>query len=56
MLSIVSGYAQQVGCELQEVKFWNEVDEVMQSISRDEKSLVGSDFYVHVDEGNRVDS
>ena len=39
MFSVVSGYAPQVGSELEEKeKFWNEVDEVMQSIPRYESS------------------
>ena len=33
MFNIVSGHAPQVGCLLEEKeKFWNEVDELMQSI------------------------
>ena len=35
MFNVVSGYPPQV-CKL-EVKFWSEVDEVMQSIPRDEE-------------------
>ena len=31
MLNVVSGYASQVGCQLEEMEtFWNEMDEVMQ--------------------------
>ncbi|KAK2893531.1 hypothetical protein Q8A73_016015 [Channa argus] len=36
MFNVVSGYAPQVGCELEEKeKFWSELDEVMQSIPRE---------------------
>ena len=38
MFNVVSGYAAQVGCELEErEKFWSEVDEVIQSIPRDKR-------------------
>ncbi|KAE8278057.1 hypothetical protein D5F01_LYC23887 [Larimichthys crocea] len=47
MFSVVSGYAPQVGCELEEKeKFWLDFDEVMQSIPRSER--VGADFNGHV--------
>ncbi|KAK3558030.1 hypothetical protein QTP86_006358 [Hemibagrus guttatus] len=36
MLNVVSGYAPQVGCELEEKeRFWSELDEVMESIPTD---------------------
>ncbi|KAK3554809.1 hypothetical protein QTP70_033843 [Hemibagrus guttatus] len=36
MLNVVSGYAPQVGCELEEKeRFWSELDEVMESIATD---------------------
>ncbi|KAK2899776.1 hypothetical protein Q8A73_012905 [Channa argus] len=36
MFNVVSGYAPQVGCELEEKeKFWSQLDEVMQSIPRE---------------------
>ncbi|KAK3520421.1 hypothetical protein QTP70_024172 [Hemibagrus guttatus] len=45
MLNVVSGYAPQVGCELEEKeRFWSELDEVMESIPTG-----------HVGEGNRGD-
>ena len=54
MLIFISGYAPQVGCEFEEKeKFWNELDEVMQNIPRDERVLIGADFNVHVGAGNR---
>ncbi|KAK3531663.1 hypothetical protein QTP70_025893 [Hemibagrus guttatus] len=56
MLNVVSGYAPQVGCELEEKeKFWNELDEVMESIPTGERVVVGADFNGHVGEGNRGD-
>ncbi|KAK2896145.1 hypothetical protein Q8A73_015633 [Channa argus] len=56
MFNVVSGYAPQVGCELEEKeKFWSELDEVMQSIPRGERVVIGADFNGHVGEGNRGD-
>ncbi|XP_067359512.1 craniofacial development protein 2-like [Channa argus] len=56
MFNVVSGYAPQVGCELEEKeKFWSELDEVMQSISRGERVVIGAEFNGHVGEGNRGD-
>ncbi|KAK3517159.1 hypothetical protein QTP86_003882 [Hemibagrus guttatus] len=50
MLNVVSGYAPQVGCELEEKeRFWSELDEVMESIP------TGADFNGHVGEGNTGD-
>ncbi|KAK3531340.1 hypothetical protein QTP70_018141, partial [Hemibagrus guttatus] len=56
MLNVVSGYAPQVGCELEEKeKFWSELDEVMESIPTGERVVIGADFNGHVDEGNTGD-
>ncbi|KAK3544873.1 hypothetical protein QTP86_027547 [Hemibagrus guttatus] len=56
MLNVVSGYAPQVGCELEEKeRFWNELDEVMESIPTGERVVIGVDFNGHVGEGNRGD-
>ncbi|KAK3570383.1 hypothetical protein QTP86_019253 [Hemibagrus guttatus] len=56
MLNVVSGYAPQVGCELEEKeRFWSELDEVMESIPTDERVVIGTDFNGHVGEGNRGD-
>ncbi|KAK3541754.1 hypothetical protein QTP86_002760 [Hemibagrus guttatus] len=56
MLNVVSGYAPQVGCELEEKeRFWNELDEVMESIPTGERVVIGADFNGHVGEGNRGD-
>ena len=46
---VVSGSDPQIGSELEEKeKFWKEVDEVMQSISGDERVVIGADFNGHV--------
>ncbi|KAK3571349.1 hypothetical protein QTP86_008270 [Hemibagrus guttatus] len=56
MLNVVSGYAPQVGCELEEKeRFWSELGEVMASIPMGERVVIGADFNGHVGEGNRGD-
>ncbi|KAK3552900.1 hypothetical protein QTP86_028010 [Hemibagrus guttatus] len=56
MLNVVSGYAPQVGCELEEKeRFWSELDEVMESIPTGERVVIGADFNGHVGEGNSGD-
>ncbi|KAK3571765.1 hypothetical protein QTP86_018713, partial [Hemibagrus guttatus] len=56
MLNVVSGYAPQAGCELEEKeRFWGELDEVMESIPTGERVVIGADFNGHVGEGNRGD-
>ncbi|KAK3522562.1 hypothetical protein QTP86_023279 [Hemibagrus guttatus] len=56
MLNVVSGYAPQVGCELEEKeRFWSELDKVMESIPTGERVVIGADFNGHVGEGNRGD-
>ncbi|KAK3570532.1 hypothetical protein QTP86_022066 [Hemibagrus guttatus] len=56
MLNVVSGYAPQVGCELEEKeRFWSELNEVMESIPTGERVVIGVDFNGHVGEGNRGD-
>ncbi|KAK3568621.1 hypothetical protein QTP86_010633 [Hemibagrus guttatus] len=56
MLNVVSGYAPQVGCELEEKeRFWSELDEVMESIPTVERVVIGADFNGHVGEGNTGD-
>ncbi|KAK3556280.1 hypothetical protein QTP70_007059 [Hemibagrus guttatus] len=48
MLNVVSGYAPQVGCELEEKeRFWSELDEVMESIPTGERVVIGADFNGH---------
>ncbi|KAK3558095.1 hypothetical protein QTP86_009456 [Hemibagrus guttatus] len=56
MLNVVSGYAPQVGCELEEKeRFWSELDEVMESIPTGERVVIGADFNGHVGQGNTGD-
>ncbi|KAK3570901.1 hypothetical protein QTP86_029372, partial [Hemibagrus guttatus] len=56
MLNVVSGYAPQVGCELEEKeRFWSVLDEVMESIPTGERVVIGADFNGHVGEGNTGD-
>ncbi|MCJ8736038.1 hypothetical protein PDJAM_G00254200 [Pangasius djambal] len=56
MLNVVSGYAPQVGCELEEKeRFWSELDEVIESIPTEERVVIGADFNGHVGEGNTGD-
>ncbi|KAK3524731.1 hypothetical protein QTP86_001890 [Hemibagrus guttatus] len=56
MLNVVSGYAPQVGCELEEKeRFWSELDEVMESIPTGERVVIGADFNGHVGEGKTGD-
>ncbi|KAK3574121.1 hypothetical protein QTP86_003462 [Hemibagrus guttatus] len=56
MLNVVSGYAPQVGCELEEKeRFWSELDEVMKSIPTGERVVIGADFNGHVGEGSTGD-
>ncbi|KAK3526968.1 hypothetical protein QTP86_005744 [Hemibagrus guttatus] len=56
MLNVVSGYAPQVGCELEEKeRFWSELDEVMESIPTGERVVIGADFNGDVGEGNTGD-
>ncbi|KAK3513422.1 hypothetical protein QTP70_014248 [Hemibagrus guttatus] len=56
MLNVVSGYAPQVGCELEEKeRFWSELDEVIDSIPTGERVVIGADFNGHVGEGNTGD-
>ncbi|KAK3561088.1 hypothetical protein QTP86_028408 [Hemibagrus guttatus] len=56
MSNVVSGYAPQVGCELEEKeRFWSELDEVMESIPTGERVVIGADFNGHVGEGSRGD-
>ncbi|KAK3555042.1 hypothetical protein QTP86_006366, partial [Hemibagrus guttatus] len=54
MLNVVSSYAPQVGCELEEKeRFWSELDEVMETTG--ERVVIGADFNGHVGEGNTGD-
>ena len=49
ILSVVSVYAPQIGLS-EEIKrlFWEELDEVVQSIPQNEDLLIGGDFNGHI--------
>lgn len=54
IFNYVSGFASKVGCELEDKeKFWNLIDEVIQSIPRGERVVI--DFNGHAGEGNKGD-
>ncbi|KAI5099189.1 hypothetical protein C0J45_11328 [Silurus meridionalis] len=56
MINVISAYAPQVGCEMEEKKkFWSELDEVVEGVPRKERLVIGADFNGHVGEGNRGD-
>ncbi|MCJ8748701.1 hypothetical protein PDJAM_G00167790 [Pangasius djambal] len=56
MLNVVTGYAPQVGGELEEKeRFWSELDEVIGNIPTGERVVIGADFNGHVGEGNTGD-
>ena len=56
IINVVSAYAPQVGCDMEEKEqFWGEMDELMESIPRDERVVIGADFNGHIGSGNRGD-
>ena len=56
MMIVISAYAPQVGCLMEEKdKFWTDLDEVVESIPKEERVMIGADFNGHVGEGNRGD-
>ena len=56
IMNLISAYGPQVGCELeQKEEFWSELDEVVESIPREERVMIGADLNGHVGEGNRGD-
>ena len=56
MITVVSAYATQVGRLREEKdKFWTDLDEVMESIHKEERVVTGADFNGHVGEGNSGD-
>ncbi|KAI5607674.1 hypothetical protein C0J50_9936, partial [Silurus asotus] len=55
-INVISAYAPQVGCEMVEKeRFWRELDEVVDGISRNEQLVIGADLNGHVGQGNRGD-
>ena len=56
MMNVISAYALQVGCEMEyKEDFWSELDEVVESVSKEERVVIGADFNGHVGEGNSDD-
>ncbi|XP_051789178.1 uncharacterized protein LOC127529475 [Erpetoichthys calabaricus] len=56
MMNVVSAYALQVGCAMGEKEdFWSKFDEVMNSVPKGQKVVIGADFSGHVGEGNSGD-
>ena len=54
MVTVISAYAPEVGCLMEEKdKFWTDLDEVVESIPKEERVVIGADFNGHVGEGNR---
>ena len=54
MVNVISTYAPQVGYELEEKKdFWNDLDEMVESVHKGERMLIEADLNGHVGEGNR---
>ena len=56
MLNIISAYAPQVGCT-SEVKeaFWQDLEETVEKVPREERVVIGADLNGHVGEGNNGD-
>ena len=56
MMNAISAYAPQMGCELEEKEgFWNDLDEIVESVHKGERVLIGADLNEHVGEGSRGD-
>ena len=56
IMNLISAYGPQAGCELEEKEeFYSELDEVVESIPREERVMIGADLNGHVGEGNRGD-
>ncbi|KAI5106050.1 hypothetical protein C0J45_3747 [Silurus meridionalis] len=56
MINVISDYVPQVGCEMEEkVRFWSELDGVVDGVPKNERLVIGADFNGHVGEGNRGD-
>ena len=56
ILNIVSAYAPQVNDSMEEKNdFWKDLDELIESISKEERIVLGTDFNGHVGKGNIED-
>ena len=53
ILNIISAYAPQVNNSMEEKNdFWEDLDDLIESISKVERIVLGADFNGHVGEGN----
>lgn len=53
IINVISAYAPQAGCDIEEKEaFWREMDELVESIPRSERVVIGADFNGHVGSGN----
>ena len=56
ILNIVSVYAPQVNNSMEEKNdFWQDLDGLIESVSKEQRIVFGADFNGHVDEGNIED-
>ena len=56
LINVVSAYALQVGCDEEEKEaFWDDLEEVVGKIPRDERLVIGADLTAHVGEENTND-
>ena len=56
MMTVISAYAPQVRCLREEKdKFWTDLDEVVESIPKEERVVIGADLNGPVGEGTRGD-
>ena len=55
VLNVISAYAPQVGCDVEEKSlFWQELDEVLTSIPDEERVVLGGDLNGHIGTDRRV--
>ncbi|XP_066958896.1 craniofacial development protein 2-like [Macrobrachium rosenbergii] len=55
VLNVISAYAPQAGCDEEEKSmFWRELDEVLTSISEEERVVLGGDLNGHIGTDRRV--
>ncbi|XP_069981764.1 uncharacterized protein [Penaeus vannamei] len=56
LLNVIGVYGPQVWCELEDKEeFWEKVEQLVQSITREERVVIGADLHGHVGEGNNGD-
>ena len=56
ILNIISAYAPQVNNSMEEKNdFWKDLDELIESVSKQERIVLGADVNGHVGEGNTGD-